>query len=409
MFWDKLEKRSTEETLQKYTFGELLKNGFELSDDALKESTYFKCIKYISESVAKCPIILKQDTEKGELEAYNHRLYEKLRLRPNPFMNAVDCIKTLVALGEHYGISGLYIDRNTMDLYPAKVENIIIDDMGLIKTSKKNATLYNITVCNSNFDVKEDDICLYKSGISFDGLNTKSNRSLLRNIINTNIKSSNYLNKLFDNGLTNKILVQMTSDIKDTKELKKTQEKFDKLYSSNGRTFTVPAGFNISSLNLSLADAQFEQLRKLSRREIACCFGLSPAQINDLSDSNNNNMEMQSLGFLSDTLLIKFQQIEQELDWKYLSSTDRKNGFKCRFKQSVMLRTDAKTQADIICKYLQNGAYSINDAKRILGIPLIEGGDSVLVPSGYYKLEDLSKITLLKAQGGVKDGKAKGN
>ncbi|MDK0798190.1 phage portal protein [Clostridium perfringens] len=402
MYWDRLEKRSTEETLQKYTFGELLKNGFETEDNALKESTYFKCIKYISESVAKCPIILKQDTEKGELEAYKHKLHEKLRLRPNPYMNAVDCIKTLVALGEHYGISGLYIDRKTMDLYPAKIEDILIDNLGLIKTLKKNATLYNITVCGSNFDVKEEDLCLYKSGISFDGLKTKSNRSLLTNIINTNIKSSEYLNKLFDNGLTNKILVQLTSDIKDNKKLKETQEKFDKLYSSNGRTFTVPAGYSISSLNLSLADAQFEQLRKLSRREIANCFGLSPAQINDLSDSNNNNMEMQNLGFLADTLLIKFQQIEQELDWKYLSSKDRENGFKCRFNQSVMLRTDAKTQAEIICKYLQNGAYSINNAKRILGMSLIDGGDSVLVPSGYYKLDDLSKITLLKAQGGVK-------
>ncbi|MFR7934292.1 MAG: phage portal protein [Clostridium perfringens] len=404
MFWDRLEKRSTEETLKKYTFGELFKNGYEVEDDALKESTYFKCIKYISESVAKCPLILKQDTDKGELEGRKHRLYEKLRLRPNPYMNAVDCIKTLVTLGEHYGISGLYIDRETMNLYPAKIDNILIDDIGLIKTLKKNATLYSITVCGgSSFDAKEDDICLYKSGLSFDGLKTKSNKSLLRSIINTNIKSSNYLNNLFDAGLTNKILVQMTSDIKDTKELKKTQEKFDKLYSSNGRTFTVPAGFNISSLNLSLADAQFEQLRKLSRREIANCFGLSPAQINDLSDSNNNNMEMQNLGFLADTLLIKFQQIEQELDWKYLSSKDRENGFKCRFNQSVMLRTDAKTQAEIICKYLQNGAYSINDAKRILGMPLIDGGDSVLVPSGYYKLDDLSKITLLKAQGGVKN------
>ena len=403
MYWDRLEKRSTEETLQKYTFGELLKNGFETEDNALKESTYFKCIKYISESVAKCPLILKQDTDKGELEGRKHRLYEKLRLRPNPYMNAVDCIKTLVTLGEHYGISGLYVDRETMNLYPAKIENILIDDIGLVKTLKKNAILYSITVCGSSFDVKEDDLCIYKSGISFDGLKTKSNKSLLTNIINTNIKSSEYLSKLFDNGLTNKILVQLTSDIKDNKKLKETQEKFDKLYSSNGRTFTVPAGYSISSLNLSLADAQFEQLRKLSRREIANCFGLSPAQINDLSDSNNNNMEMQNLGFLADTLLIKFQQIEQELDWKYLSSKDRKNGFKCRFNQSVMLRTDAKTQADIICKYLQNGAYSINDARRKLGEPLIECGDTVLVPSGYYDLKYLNEITLKKV--GVKIGK----
>ena len=81
MYWDRLEKRSTEETLQKYTFGELLKNGFETEDNALKESTYFKCIKYISESVAKCPIVVKQDTEKGELEAYKHKMCIRDRFR----------------------------------------------------------------------------------------------------------------------------------------------------------------------------------------------------------------------------------------------------------------------------------------------------------------------------------------
>lgn len=398
MFWDKLEKRMTYKEMENYTWTTISGGGIET--DEMKESTYFKCIKYISESVAKCPIVLKMDTNKGEIEAKEHKLYEKLRLRPNPYMSAIDCMKAFVALGEHYGVSGLYIDRKDNSLYPVKIDKITIDDVGLIKSKKQNKVLIDFSITNEKGSCLEKDIILYKAGVTFDGINTKANKDLLKDTIQTNKKAQNYLGQLFDNGLTNKILVQMVSDIKDEKELKKVQEKFDRLYSNNGRTFTVPAGFNVSALNLSLADAQFEQIRKLSRREIANGFGLSPSIIGDLEDSNNNNMEMQNLSFLVDTLLIKFEQIEQELDWKYIINTDRHKGYKCRFNQGVMLRTNAETQANILTKYTQSGIYTVNDCRRLLSLQTVEGGDDILVSSGTYKLKDLSAITLAKKGGG---------
>lgn len=394
MIWDKIIRSLTYNEMNKFSWGSV--GSINVENDEMKESTYFRCIKYISESVAKCPIILKQDTENGVTRNSKHRLYNKLKLRPNPYMSAIDCFKATIALGEHNGISGLFIDRNTMDLYPAEIRQIVIDDKGILSSNLNRKILVEYNISNEIGHCFEEDIILYKPGITFDGIYTRSNRELLKNTLDTNIKGQEYLNKLFDNGLTNKVLVQMTSDIKDEKELKKVQAKFNRLYSTDGRTFTVPAGFNVSSLNLSLADAQFEQIRKLSRREIANCFGLSPYQIGDLQDSNNNNMEMQNIGFLTDTLLIKFQQLEQELDWKYLSSEDRENGNKCRFDEGVLLRTNAKTQSEIINAYVGSGVYSINDAKTKLGLPTVDGGDDILVSSGVYKLKDLTKITTSK-------------
>lgn len=88
-----------------------------------------------------------------------------------------------------------------------------------------------------------------------------------------------YLNTLFDNGLTNKMVIQLTSDIRDEKELKKIQEKFGKLYSKGKRIFTVPAGFNVQPVNLSLADAQYEQIRRMSISQIAALFGIKMYQL----------------------------------------------------------------------------------------------------------------------------------
>lgn len=401
MFWNKV-KRSLPD-MNNFSWGSI--GSINIESDEMKETTYFKCIKYISESVAKCPIVIKQDTKDGEIVNKSHRLYNKLTLRPNPYMTAIDCMKAFIALGEHNGISGLFIDRSTMDLYPAKINQIIIDTSGLIGSNLQNKVLYEFSIANSLGYCFEEDIILYKPGITFDGINTRANKDLLKKIIGTNIKGQEYLSKLFDNGLTNKIVVQLTSDIKDEKELKKIQQKFKRIYNNDGRVFTVPAGYGASTLNLSLADVQFEQIRKLSRREIAVCFGLTPSQIGDLSDSNNNNMEMQNIGFLTDTLLVKFEQIEQEFTYKYLSTDDLNNGFKCRVNESVLLRTDPKTQEEILTSYVKNSIYPPNRARQILGEPLHPDGDDLLVPSGTYKLKDLTQITLskLNLKGGGND------
>lgn len=120
MFWNKV-KRSLPD-MNNFSWGSI--GSIDIESDEMKESTYFKCIKYISESVAKCPIIIKQDTKEGEIVNKSHRLYNKLTIRPNPYMTAIDCMKAFIALGEHNGISGLFIDRSTMNLYPAKINQI---------------------------------------------------------------------------------------------------------------------------------------------------------------------------------------------------------------------------------------------------------------------------------------------
>lgn len=398
MFWN-TERRMTQEDMNQFTW-QTLKGSADIDDSKLKETTYFKCIKYISESVAKCPLSVRQETEKGEVDAKQHRLYTKLRLRPNEYMSSIDVMKAFVAIAEHTGVGGLYIDRKTMSLYPVLIDKIVIDDVGLLNSTKQNKVLVEFNLMGTKGACLEKDIVMFKAGMSFDGINTTSNGELLSQTIKTTQKAQNYLSDIFDNGLTNKLVVQVSNDIKEEKELKKIQDKFGRLFSSNGRTFTVPAGFNVSALNLSLSDAQFEQLRKLSRREIANAFGLSPSIIGDLEDSNNNNMEMQNLSFLVDTLLIKLQQIEQELDYKLLTENERIQGYKIRFNQSVMLRTDSKKQSEIITAYAKGGIYTVNDARRILGETKLDGCDEPLVPSGTYKLSQLDKVVGDKTGGG---------
>lgn len=367
-----------------------------LTDDEIKETTYFTCLKILSEAIAKVPCYLMQGQENGDARASNHYLYEKLCLRPNPYMTAIDFWKAVEVNRQHKKRGCAFIERNKkgeiLNLWPVEFIKLIIDDHGLLKSKLKNKMLVEFKVPGTY----KTETCLYNDILDFknftlDGINSKSNRSLIKSTISTNLKSQKYLNSLFDDGLTNKMVVQLTSDIKDEKELRKIQSKFHRLYSNTGRIFTVPAGYNVQALNLSLADAQFEQIRRMSISQIAASFGIKMFQLNDLKDTNNNSLEQQQLSFLIDTLLILFESIEQELDWKLLTSVERLKGYKFRFNTNVMLRTNAESQANILSKYVASGIYTPNEARLMLQKQKINGADDLIVNAGVLKIKDIGK------------------
>lgn len=359
------------------------------SDFSGNDSTYTKCINLYADNIAKLPILIKKNTEKGDIDANNFYLYERLRLRPNPSMNAFECIKALVAMNKHYGSAGLYIDYDKKGLikglYPVKINQFIVDNAGLIKSTKENKVLVNFTCGDVEGNCLEKDIIILRDN-SIDGISFKNTKSYIRDSIDTNIKAQKYQAQLFSNGLTNKIVVQLTSDIKEEKELRKIQTKFDKMYSTNGRIFTMPAGYNVSDLNLSLADSQFAELKIIGKKDITSAIGVPYSLID-----KGSLTEEETIAFLSNAIIPIITALEQEMDWKLLTEDERKAGYKIRFNVNAMLRTTPLTQSIIIDRYLRNGAYSLNDAKKILGVPLVDGGDAVTLPSGQITLENLIK------------------
>lgn len=368
------------------------------------DSTYSKCINLFSENIAKLPIVTKIKTEKGDIDADKFYLYELLRLRPNTSMNAFECIKALVAMTKHYGSAGLYIDRKKgiiKGLYPVRINQITVDNAGLIKSTKDNKVLVDFTCGDVSGSCFEKDIIILRDN-SINGISFRKTRSYIRDSIDTNVKAQKYQSQLFSNGLTNKIVVQLTSDIKEEKEIKKVQSKFGRIFSSNGRVFTVPAGYNVSAMNLSLADSQFAELKIIGKQDITSAIGVPYSLI-----EKGSLTEEETIAFLSNAIIPIITALEQEMNWKLLTPTERKQGYKIRFNVNAMLRTSPEKQSIILDRYVKDGIYTINDCKRILGVPLVEGGDIVTLPSGQITLENLinGNATWQKstAKGGEKD------
>lgn len=160
------------------------------------------------------------------------------------------------------------------------------------------------------------------------------------------------------------------------------------MYSSNGRIFTIPAGYNVQPLNISLSDAQYTELRKLSKEEIATSL-LVPLSKLGIIKETSPNQEQDNIRFLQDCLLVIFKQIEQELEWKVLTQAEREKGYKIRFNINTLLRADSKTQAEVVSTYVKNGVYDLDYARDLIGVDLIGGDKIITLPSGQVLLKDL--------------------
>ena len=57
---------------------------------ALKSASYYSCMKIRCEALAKLPLKIMQDTDKGTIPRKDHPLWGLLSLRPNRFTSAYD-------------------------------------------------------------------------------------------------------------------------------------------------------------------------------------------------------------------------------------------------------------------------------------------------------------------------------
>jgi hypothetical protein len=91
---------------------------------------------------------------------------------------------------------------------------------------------------------------------------------------------------------------------------------------------------------------------------------------------------------LDNTISPILAQFEQEADYKLIGAGLKMN-YKVRFNVSVMLRTSALIQKNIIIDYVKNGIYSLEYARNLLGVNYDFESETVTLPSGQILLKDL--------------------
>lgn len=352
----------------------------------LSEATYFACMKVLSEAIGKLPLkLLRYNENHGVETARNHPLYYVLHDRPNPYMTASTFWSTVEYNRNHYGNAYVWIKGagadTTLWILPSSDVTVWYDDAKILADQPDIYYLYSAG--GSNYRFGSEEILHFKSSNTLDGIVGVSVSEQLDMTINGASKSQSMLNKLYDSGFTAKAVLNYTGSLNDAnvKELVKMTEAYGKgKLRDEGieNIIPIPLGFNLTPLNLKLADSQFIEIKQYTALQIASAFGIKPYQIGDYTKSSYASAEAQQLSFYVDTLLYIIKQYEEELTYKLLSRDDVDKGYHFKFNVSVILRADLATQINTLSTGVANFIYTPNEARAMLDLEAKPGGDKLL-------------------------------
>lgn len=357
-----------------------------LSGSAQSEAVYFACLKVLSEGIGKLPLKIQQSIPgQGIRVAREHPYYRMLNERPNRYMTASIFWNAMEQCRNDSGNAYAWIDTREPEkpqlwpLDPGKVR-VWFDDA--CRLDEAPDVYYQVDTPSGVMTLGSEEVLHFKSHNTMNGLVGISVREQLASTINGNAKAQEYINKLYENGMTAKMVLQYTGGLKDesVEALKKGIENYAKGELKKGleNVIPIPLGMNLTPLNLKLADSQFLEIKQYTALQIASAFGVKPYQIGDYSKSSYASAEAQQLSFLVDTLLFIVKQYEEEIGYKLLSDDEHSAGYHIKFNTAVILRADQKTQIETLSQAVSTFLMTPNEGRERLDLPAIYGGDQLL-------------------------------
>lgn len=368
--------------------------------DNLSETVYLTCLKTLYETVGKLNIDVQQDTDKGTKRIYDHEAVKILHYRPNPHMTPSTFKQLMEFNRNHYGNAYAYINRDQrtgllislMPLPPRQV-TVLVDNKRQLGLESNVMYRYQPDTGDSYLISEKDMIHLKFSLTSVDGLVGKSVQEVLATTMEGAKASQAFLNNLYQNGMTAAAALEYVGDLDDArvKMLLQKIEKFAMGEDNAGRIVPIPPGTKLVPLDMKLTESQFFELKKYSALQIASVFGVKPTQINDYEKASYANSEAQNLSFYVDTLLAILKQYEEEMDYKLLSEADKNRGIHFKINVNSMLRADLKSQAEIMCSYVNNGILKPNEAREKLDLMANEDGNQLMANGNFIPLSMVGK------------------
>lgn len=379
-------QKSDRQTIELNNFYKFLGIDPDTDEKVLSEATYFACLKILSEAIGKMPLKLLRYTEKnGVVTMRDHYLFKILHDRPNPYMTATSFWSTVEYNRNHYGNAYVWIQGagKNMKLWilPSTQVEVWYDDAKALADQPDIYYLYSAG--EKVYKLGSEEVLHFKSSNSLDGIVGISVQDQLKSTIGGSIKSQKMVNKMYDSGFTAKAVLNYTGSLSDANVQTLVQNiesyaKGDLKSEGVENIIPIPLGFNLTPLNVKLADNQFIEVKQYTSGQIAAAFGIKPYQYNDLTKSSYASAEAQQLSFYVDTLLYIIKQYEEELTYKLLTSEEISQGYHFKFNVAVILRADLATQINTLSTGVSNFIYTPNEARAMLDLEAKEGGDRLL-------------------------------
>lgn len=339
---------------------------------ALSIAAVKSCVQEISRGIANMPLKKYSGGEVAKVVRF------ELMERPNPYMNGYDWVSIMVASDCYKGNAYSYIQRDRSGVTPQALHPIPTTS---VTPYYSNGQLFyrisSFNIQNLNLDIPEDvparDMLHFKTMSMSNPLVGENPIKLHADTFGINISALNSQAKAQKNGLL-KFLVKSQSKLTPDQS-KQTKDSLQDLIYKEDSIAVMPAGAELERIQLTPEDLKLLEVMKTTTSDICKIYGVSETIINGTAD------EAQYIHFYSSCLMSYARPIEQEMSYKLLTESEKRQGYYLKFNFDSVMRATADKRAEVYAKNITNGVMTQNEARKKEDLPPLENGNIQYSPA----------------------------
>jgi HK97 family phage portal protein len=336
------------------------------------------CVRRYASSISSMPIEHFTTKEDGTRVPVKNSAPLRALRKPNPLMNQVEFLSNLVRSlfynGNAYAVARRNNRTEVVEMWLMRPEMVhayrLPEDGGVVYSLSDTRFTYE------NFDpqyfVPARDMLHVKLATPDDPLRGVSPLESVYAAVATNDAITAGSARFFQNQGRPSGVISTEKDL--TKEqTMRLRELWDQQSAgfASGKTPILSNGLEWKQISMSSQDSQMVQANQMTIEAITSVFGVPLALVNSMGSSTYNNTEQLISHWLSTDLGHTIKLIETSLENFFEMGPDES----INLDEKILLRTNMKDRVDTLGQAVQRGIYSPNEARRIEGLPPVDGGD----------------------------------
>lgn len=344
-------------------------------DGALVLSTYFACVRNLSEDVAKLPIGIFKQVGESRLLLPLHPIERLLDSIPNPEQSSFTLRETLTQWLLSWGNCFAEIVRSNAGavaqlwpIHPSRVRLRRLPDGSLIYQVMCDMDPASVRPQQKYVELKPADM-FHVRGLG-SGLLGYSVAALAAESIGASLAAERFGAAFFGQGATQSGILTHPGTL-DEPAQKNLRESWQKTYGgarNSHKIAVLEEGVTYTPISIPPDEAQFLETRQFQVEEICRWFRMPPHKVQQLLRSTFSNIEHQSIEYVTDTLMPWLCRWEKEVKRQLITEPD----VYMRHDVKELMRGDAATRSTYLKTLVYMGAISINEARMAEGFNPID-------------------------------------
>ncbi len=137
---------------------------------------------------------------------------------------------------------------------------------------------------------------------------------------------------------------------------------------------------------IKATDSELLESLRFSVEEVCRIFGVPPSMVGMAQESSYSTAAEERRSFVNSTLRPWARRIADELGRKLLAEEERSRGLTVAYDFSAELLGEGNERAEALSKLVNSGVYSPNEARNLLGLADVPGGEELRAPVNVYPL-----------------------